>query len=232
MSTTSFFDQLLKTGASVLADAKQGAQQVRASGDFDKYATGAAVGGVLGLLLGTRRGRALGGSALKLGSVAAVGALAWKAYQDYQASQRAAAPAGAAGAPGSAGAAAPRFEALPAPQQEQRSQAMLRALVAAARSDGHLDEREQALLQAELQRSGADPTLRQWLEQELQRPVDVAAVAAPASTPELAAEIYLASAMVVDETNADERAYLDRLAQALRLAPGLQATLEARARGS
>jgi uncharacterized membrane protein YebE (DUF533 family) len=48
----------------------------------------------------------------------------------------------------------------------------------------------------------------------------------------MAAEIYLASVLVVDETSAVERAYLDQLAQALRLAPSLQADLEARARAA
>ena len=39
-------------------------------------------GGALGLLLGSKGGRKLGGKALKYGALAGVGALAWKAYQD------------------------------------------------------------------------------------------------------------------------------------------------------
>jgi uncharacterized membrane protein YebE (DUF533 family) len=197
-----------------------------------KYATGAAVGGALGLLLGTRRGRSVGGKALKYGSMAAIGALAWKAYQDYQASQRAQAPAGAAGAPQPAAPAAlpaPRFEALPAPQLEQHAQAMLKAMIAAAKSDGHMDDRERELVGSELSRLQADAATRQWVEAEMRRPVDPADVARAATTPELAAEVYLASVLVVDETTSMERAYLDQLAQALRLAPQLKADLVARA---
>jgi uncharacterized membrane protein YebE (DUF533 family) len=231
MGANAFLDQLLKTGTGMLSDAKAATGQARASGDLGKYATGAAVGGVLGLLLGTKRGRSVGGSALKLGSVAAIGALAWKAYQDYQANQRAQAPAGAAGATaGSAPALpAPRFEALPAPQLEQHSQVMLKAMIAAAKSDGHMDEREHELVRSELKRIEADGDTQRWVEQELRRPVDPAEVAAAAKTPEMAAEIYLASLLVVDETTTMERAYLDELARRLNLAPGLKAELESRA---
>ena len=46
----------------------------------------------------------------------------------------------------------------------------------------------------------------------------------------MAAEIYLASVLVVDDTTTMERAYLDELARQLKLAPGLKAELEARAK--
>lgn len=235
MGANALLDQLLKTGAGALADAKAATERSRASGDLGKYATGAAVGGVLGLLLGTRRGRSLGGSALKLGSVAAIGALAWKAYQDYQANQRGAAAPGSASAAGSAGPATPalaapaRFEALPAPQLEQHSRAMLKAMIAAAKSDGHMDEREHELVRAELARTAADAETQAWVEAELRRPVDPAEVAAAAATPEMAAEVYLATLLMVDETTTMERAYLDELARQLKLAPGLKSDLEARA---
>ncbi len=234
MGANAFLDQLLKSGAGVLGDAKAATGRARASGDLDKYAKGAAVGGLLGLLIGTRRGRSIGGSALKLGSVAAVGALAWKAYQDYQASQQAGATAGAAGSPAvpastPAIAAPARFEALPAPQLEQHSRAMLKAMIAAAKSDGHMDERERGLVQGELARAQADAETHAWVEAELRRPVDPAEVAAAATTPEMAAEVYLATLLVVDETTTMERAYLDELGRRLNLAPGLKDELEARA---
>ncbi|MCW5636024.1 MAG: tellurite resistance TerB family protein [Rubrivivax sp.] len=221
MGANAFLEQLLKTGAGAMADVKSAAGRARASGDFDKYAKGAAVGGVLALLLGSRRGRSLGGSVLKVGSVAAIGALAWKAYQDYQASQ--------AGPGASPAGAAPRFEALPAPQLEQHSQVILKAMIAAARSDGHMDEREHELVRAELARVQADAETHRWVEAELKRPVDPAEVAAAATTPEMAAEVYLATLLVVDETTTMERAYLDELARRLNLAPGLKSELESRA---
>jgi uncharacterized membrane protein YebE (DUF533 family) len=231
MSAQSLLDQLLKTGLSAVNDARGSVQQARERGDLDKYAKGAAAGGVMALLLGTRGGRRIGGSALKLGSVAALGMLAWKTYNDWQASQQAAAPAGAAGAPAGSntGAAIAPPLALPAPQAEAHGRVLLKAMIAAAKSDGHLDERERQLVEAELTRSEADPAVRTWVEAELRRPVEPADVAAGATTPELAAEVYLASVLVVDETGTMERAYLDALARELRLDDGLRRQLEARA---
>ncbi|KPF49343.1 hypothetical protein IP87_05755 [beta proteobacterium AAP121] len=225
MSAFSLLEQLLKSGMPAAGSPQRS--------DLGKYAGGAAVGGVLGLLLGSKRGRSMGGTALKYGSVAALGALAWKVYQDHQAKQTAA----AAPAPGRAPiditppayAAPASFAALPAPQLEAHSQAMLKALIAAAKADGHMDERERGLVHAELQRIEADAATRAWVDAELARPVEPAEVAAAATGPEMAAEIYLASVLVVDQTTTMERAYLDALARELRLAPTLKADLEARA---
>lgn len=186
--------------------------------DWGKYAAG----GALGLLLGTRRGRSMGGSLIKYGGVAALGALAYKMYQEHQAQQ-------GRPAPGTPGAPAPTFEALPAPQQEQHSRAMLKAMIAAAKADGHMDERERGLVQGELGRLQADPETRRWVEAELARPIDPAEVASAAQGPEMAAEMYLASLLVVDERSTMERAYLDALARELRLDEGLKTQLEAKA---
>lgn len=223
MSASSLLDQLLQTGLAAVNDARSAVQGAQARGDLDKYAKGAAAGGVLALLLGTRGGRRIGGSALRLGSMAALGMLAWKTYQDWQARQQgqlqAQAPAAAASAPA----------ALPAPKAEARSRVLLKAMIAAAKSDGHVDARERERFEAELHRAEADPQLLAWIETELSRPLEPADVAAGATTPELAAEVYLASLLVVDETSTMERAYLDALARELRLDASLKAQLEAQA---
>ncbi len=223
MSIQSLLEQVLKTGLGAVDQAKSATAASARSGDLGKYAGGAAVGGLLGLLMGSKRGRGFGGKALKYGSIAAIGTLAWKAWQEHQAKQ-AQSTAVPAPVPAPGG-----FAALPAPQMEQHSQAMLKAMIAAAKSDGHMDDRERELVQAELTRMNADATTLQWMEAELKRPVDPADVATAARGPEMAAEIYLASLLVVDETTTMERAYLDELARQLQLAPALKADLEAKA---
>lgn len=224
MSAFSLLEQLLKSGMPAAGTPQRS--------DLGKYASGAAVGGVLGLLMGNKRGRGMGGTVLKYGSVAAIGAMAWKAYQDHQARQTAQAastapvmqrpPIDITPAPSS-------FAALPPLQLEDHSRAMLKALICAAKADGHMDERERGLVHAELQRSEADAATRAWVDAELARPVEPAEVAALATGPEMAAEIYLASLLMVDQTSTMERAYLDALARELRLAPTLKTDLEARA---
>jgi len=220
MNAQSLIDQLLKTGLSSLGQARGAVQGARDNGDLGKYAKGAAAGGVLGMLMGSSGGRRLGGSALKVGSVAALGMLAWKTYNDWKAQQ--------AGLPAAAAPALASLPALPPPQADAHGRALLKAMIAAAKSDGHVDERERELVETELARSTTDASLRLWMETELRKPLDPADVAAEASTPESAAEIYLASLLVVDQTTPMERAYLDALARELRLAPELKAQLEAR----
>lgn len=269
MSAQSLLDQLLRSGLSAIQNASQGAMtsQPRSSPvptpgpgvpasapartgqdgfAWGTFGAGAASGGALAMLLGNKRARGYAGKALKVGSVAALGALAYKAYTTWQEQQaRPSAAPGAAPAPqASPAGAAPlsaRFATLPPPaslntadrlggtELEHHSRAMLQAMVAAAKADGHLDDRERSLVEAELHRLEADASVRAWIDAELRRPLDPAEVARAATTPELAAEIYLASVLVVDDTNTMERLYLQELARELRLPDGLKAQLEAQA---
>lgn len=231
-------EQLLKSGLSMLDGKLGGAAPVGASqpdAGWGKFGAGAATGGALGLLLGSKGGRRLGGKVLKYGSVAALGVMAFKAYGNWQAQQAQHAKAAPMGPAAEITAPAPALppprtvNLLPAPEVEQHSRGMLKAMIAAAKADGHLDERERGLVEAELSRLEADPVMRRWFEEELRRPLDPAEVAQAAATPELAAEMYLASLLVTDETSFMERAYLNELARQLRLPEGLKLELERQA---
>jgi uncharacterized membrane protein YebE (DUF533 family) len=236
MNAQSMLQQLFKSGMSLLdgkgvGGAAGAVSAVKSSMNWGQFGGGAATGGALGLLLGSKRGRSFGGKALQYGSVAALGVMAFKAYSLWQQKQAASTPSQS---PQQAGfPAAPEqvrtVDRLPAPQVEVHSQAMLLAMIAAAKSDGHLDERERGVLEAELARLDADPVMRNWLEDQLHRPLDPAEVALAATTPELASEMYLVSLLVVDESSFMERAYLDELARQLRLPDGLKVELEAQA---
>jgi len=224
VNAQAMLEQLLKSGLSMIEGKSQvGGTPSTADAGWGKFGAGAATGGAIGLLLGSKRGRKFGGKALKYGSVAALGLLAYKAYGNWQAQQQQQQPS----APP---AAQPRtVNLLPAPQVEQHSLAMLQSMIAAAKADGHLDERERSLVEAELSRISADADTRRWFEDELRKPLDPAAVARAAGSPEMAAEMYLASLLVADETSFMERAYLDELARQLRLPEGLKVELERQA---
>ncbi|MCY1188269.1 hypothetical protein D9M73_293530 [compost metagenome] len=88
------------------------------------------------------------------------------------------------------------------------------------------------MIYAEIKRQTSDPQLQQWLDEEVSKPLDAAEVAQSAQDPGMAAEVYLASVMLVDDQQDAERAYLDELAGALQLDPALQAHLEQQARGT
>ncbi len=248
MSAQSMLEQLFKSGMSMLdgkgAGATKGAEEGKSAQGWGQFGTGAATGGALGLLLGSKRGRSFGGKALQYGSVAAMGVMAFKAFsawQEKQAAQNTAVQSGAN--PGlSVGGTALNFPAasvpvrtvdrLPAPEVESHSLAMLMAMIGAAKSDGHLDERERSLVESELNRLEADPSMRQWFDNQLSRPLDPAEIARAATSPELASEMYLVSLLVTDETSFMERAYLDELARQLKLPEGLKLELEAQARAA
>lgn len=248
MSAQSMLEQLLNSGLQMLdpnasannapgskASRSEAANPGAPAQGWGQFGAGTAVGGALGLLLGSKRGRKMGGKALKYGSVAALGAMAYQGYRAWQAQQGrlgSAEPGAATAQPGLAQdpnvSTAPRtLDLLPAPEVEVHSRAVLQAMIAASKSDGHLDDRERGLLEAELMRLESDPAQRAWFESELRRPLDPAEVARAATTPELASEMYLASLLVTDETSFMERAYLDELARQLRLPDGLKSALQA-----
>ena len=217
MNAKSLLDQLLSSGQSVLSNTL-GNQAPSGKPGYANFGTGMLAGSVLGLLLGDKRVRKFGGKALTYGGAAALGALAFRAYRNWQ--QQAAAPA-----------SAPQpAQFLPAPASEDHSRAVLKALIAAAKSDGHIDGRERGLIEEKLASLAADPTLRSWIDHEVARPLDPADVAAAAGSMEVASEMYLVSVLAVDTESFMERAYLDALATQLKLPADLKSQLETEAR--
>lgn len=215
MKIQGFLDQLLKTAQQSAGDLGNAAG-VKSGADFGK---GALAGGALGLLLGNRKARKMGGKVAVYGGLAAVGMLAYKAYGDYKKQQGVATTA-------AAGPVSQPLHTLPAPEVESHSQAILKALIAAAKADGHVDDREREVIEGEFSRIGAEPEVRQWLQAELSKPLDPAEVASAATSPELAAEMYIASLIAADDQNFMERAYLDELARQLKIDDALKARLE------
>lgn len=227
MNTSRLLDQLLKAGGNLMNGQAGNAGQTDNSGAASGLSgllsgkTGAALGGgAIGLLLGNKKLRKAGGKVAVYGGLAALGVLAYKAYGNWQQQQQ--------------GTTAPlptpqTVDRLPAPEVEVHSRAVLRALIAAAKADGHVDDRERELIDAEVLRLSDDLQLQQWFDAELRKPLDPAEVARAATTPELAAEMYLASLLLVDDQSFMEKAYLQELARQLRLDAALVVELERQA---
>ncbi|MDP2713736.1 tellurite resistance TerB family protein [Rheinheimera sp.] len=221
MNTKGLLDQLLQQGSQLLSGTGNSGLSSGGLGGLLSGKAGAALGGgALGLLLGSKKGRKMGGKILTYGGLAALGVVAYKAYSNWQQQQ------------GSAvSQAQPQtIDRLPAPQAEQHSHAIFRAIIAAAKADGHIDERERELIDNEIARLTSDGELQRWFDNELKKPLDPAEIAQSATTHEMAAEMYLASVLVVDEENFMERSYLTELARQLKLEPALKAELEQQAR--
>lgn len=186
-----------------------------------------ATGALVAVLLGTGAGRAVTGSALRLGGLAAVAGLAYKAYQNYQ----------NGGTPGAKAPGEPEllpppadtgFRPEEAPQGETEfALTLVRAMIAAARADGHIDMAERARIADRLKLSGVGDDAETFLVAELERPVDLDALVAAARTEAQRVELYTASRLTIEPRTRAERGYLDQLAGRLGLPDALVDHIEA-----
>lgn len=186
---------------------KQGQSQLKQqsnSGTLKSLGAGAVGGGLVNLLMGSKKskklGKKVGKNALKVGGVALLGGLAYKVYNDYQSKQSTSAP-----------------QETFNPNDVIHHQLILKAMIAAAKADGHVDQQEMAHIESTLKASGADSQLQQFVHDELNKPLDPREIALQARSPQQGSEIYLASLIVIDEQNFMEKAYLQELAKQLQL---------------
>lgn len=196
-----------------------------ASGDMVKgFAGGALTGSLATILLGGGSPKKMLKTAIKTGGTAVVAGLAYKAYTQWQNSrtsgQPALPPADAAQVEGTV------FLPSAKPERDAASLAILTAMIAAAKADGHIDAAEQKRIFAKLDEAQVDSEAKAFLMDELRKPLDIDAVVKLATTQELAVEIYTASCMAIDPDDAAEQAYLAMLAARLKLMPELKAAIE------
>lgn len=192
--------------------------------------SGAGGGLLAGLFLGSKKARSIGGKVALAGGAAALGAMAFKAFRNWQAGRNTAAEPATQAMWQSQQNRQPQqpaldFNCLPDEQQEDHSRAMLAAIIAAAKADGRFDEREQQMIREQVAKAG-DAETAEWVQQEIRKPVDAGRIAALATSPALAAEIYLASLIAADEQNEHEKAYLDSLADRMGVEPALRREIE------
>jgi uncharacterized membrane protein YebE (DUF533 family) len=203
----------------------------QATGMLGGFGGGALTGGLAGLLLGSKGGRKLAGNALTYGGMAVAGALAYRAYQNWQAG-KAAVPAANSGVPLLPPPTDTPFNPASEAEQQTLGRHLLRAMIAAAKADGHIDNAEQANIFAQMDRLNVSAEDKAFVMDELRKPLDVDAVASAAQTPEEAAELYTVSLLAIDVDNPSERAYLGLLAARLKLDEKLVAHLHATVEGA
>jgi uncharacterized membrane protein YebE (DUF533 family) len=194
-------------------------------------AGGAAAGGLISILLGSKGGKKLAGSALKLGGAAALGGLAYRAWQNYQATKGARTTVPVEPLKD----VTPKVEGsvfLPSATHERNelSLALLRAMIAAAKADGQIDAQEQKTIFAKFDELDLDEAAKAFVVDELRKPLDIDAVVQGATSPERAMEIYAASVLAIDPDDPAEVAYLALLASRLKLDPSLKASIETEAK--
>jgi uncharacterized membrane protein YebE (DUF533 family) len=210
---------------------KGGGDLLQQAGSFlGGFGGGAMTGGLAGVLFGSKGGGKIAKNALTYGGMAVAGALAYRAYQNYQAG-RPATPAAAVETPLLPPPSDTPFNPLQQADQESLSRNLLRAMIAAAKADGHIDNAEQTNIFAQMDRLNVTAEDKVFVIDELRRPLDVDAVARAVRTPEEAAEIYTVSLLAIDIDSPSERAYLALLAARLNLDEKLVAHLHATVEG-
>ena len=105
---------------------------------------------------------------------------------------------------------------------------LLRAMIAAARADGALDAAERRAIAAQLDSAGLSPAERDRVLADFDQPATPEELARAARDPMLAAQLYAAACAGAGEVSAGERAWLDRLATALKLDRRAAAAIESR----
>ena len=189
--------------------------KLQQAGPLGSFGAGAAAGGLLGLLLGGKKLHKMAGGVAGYGGAAVVGALAYRAFQAWQQGQAAGPPAAptASAAPAAAPSGETRFlPSLPAtPDAPSFELSMVRAMIGAAKADGHIDASEQRKIFDQVERFGLDAASKALVFDALAKPVDLAEVAAAARTPEQRSELYVGCRMVIDPDEPAERAYLEAL---------------------
>jgi uncharacterized membrane protein YebE (DUF533 family) len=165
---------------------------------------GAALGGGSGAVKG-----AVGGGVLAL-----LGSLAYAAMNKGTEGQQAA---------GVEAADAPL--GLREPQSAEEEKALdnnailvIRAMINAAKADGEIDQNERSRILSKLDEVGATDEERRFVEAEMKKPRDIAALASEVhGKPDVAAQVYAASLLAFDVDTQAEEDYLLQLAAQLNL---------------
>ena len=197
---------------------------------------GSGMDGLLGGSQGKKRRRSdslLGG--LSTGTKAQLGlgivGIAMAAFEHYQQQSKASAPVAPSAAvpppppmatpvipvpPTSPPPHLPTLDASSLPPEQAAALVMVRSMIAAAAADGLIDGDERERILQHAQQAGFDADDQAVLSAELLRPLSIPELAGQ-TRPDQAIEVYAAALLSVDVDTDKERAWLQRLGDALNL---------------
>ena len=176
--------------------------------------------GLAAAILGTKTGRKLAGNVATVGGIAAIAGLGYLAYKNYQSGQ----------SPQTVTQKEP--EIIPPPASSPFSTqspalsndfalTLVRAMIAAAKADGHIDAAERANIMDKVHAVDLGSEAEAFIARELANPVDIDDLVAAARTEEQKVELYTATRITIDPDTRAERGYLDLLAGRLGLPDAL-----------
>lgn len=173
-----------------------------------------ALGGLAGLLVANKSSRKLlakyGTGTLLVGGGAVAGTVLWNKYKDRIRETH---------------QDEPQFGQQQSPL-DVRTERLILALVFAAKSDGHIDEQEQAAIESQLREAGIEDQGRELVAKALEQPLDPARLAQGVKNEEEALELYFLSCAVIDIDHFMERSYLNELGDALKVPQDVREGIE------
>jgi uncharacterized membrane protein YebE (DUF533 family) len=175
-----------------------------------------AMGGLASLAGAVLGGRTAGmGGAVGGGLLALLGSLAFSALKQRDAG---AAPMSEADLAREAPLGL-REPQTPAEEAELQNTALLaiRSMIDAAKADGAIDGGEMGRIMGKLKELGTDDGARDFVMNELQKPLDLDGLVASVKSPEVAVQVYSAALLAIEVDTSAEKEYLQKLAQGLGL---------------
>lgn len=172
-------------------------------------AGGAVAGGVMALLLGNKSARRFAGTAATYGGAALLGGLAYKAYNNWQQDKHEQSLLTKKG-----------FSAAEIMSPDYQL-TLIKAMIAAARADGHIDATEQQRIFDAINKMDLSTELKALMFDLLNKPITVDEIARGAVNLEQKSELYLVSCMIIDPDHTAEKAHLEDLTEKLNLPAGL-----------
>ncbi|KZN52128.1 tellurite resistance TerB family protein [Pseudoalteromonas luteoviolacea] len=192
---------------------------------------GGVAGGGVSSLLSSKKGKKTGKKAVKYGALSAVGGLAWKAYKQYSEQNEVAAQKRDSAAFDKAMATrsqpARHFDFKPATIQEHSFEQviedesgsgqllLMRAMIAAAYADGHIDDNERQKIFAQVETMTLSVQEKAMLFDELRQPMSLSELVQAVPNAQTGIEVYAASASAIDLQQTISQQYLQTLANQL-----------------
>ena len=194
-------------------------------------AGGAAAGGIMALLVSNKSARKYAGKAAQYGGAAMLGGLAFKAYQNWRSNAPATTQQASSRPVADSNEATFHQQAIDHSSESQNDfeLTLVKAMIAAARADGHIDAQEQQRIFQAVEKMNLSSEEKGIVFDILQKDISIQELANGISAMELKAEIYLASCLVIDPDHPGEREHLDKLGSALALPRELLQQLELQA---
>lgn len=193
---------------------------------------GALSGAAVSLLMNKSARKSLGKTAVNIGGAAALAGIGYYAYKKWQSSKASPTPS-TSGVPAPASSVVssppsvkPLAEALPPSVTESLAGKMVRAMIATAMADDHLDAEQVQTIEDALDNPDLAPEEVRSLTASLRNPATAEQIAADIANLEEASEVYGACLTVLSQNNIAENVFLRRLARAMKLPPELVAEIQ------